>query len=175
MLSNFPKKTRTRNDNFKTTNLRPGHRICDEQLCSSGNISSSWGDWLYICHLFNSDPISGWLYIDTPTHGIWIETTPEAGFPADKVADCNSTMLLSAEGAPIAYRSVCTASDIDGDTFIGSIAATKPDFSDCAWSMHGGTGKYAGVTGGGQCQPLGPISKDGNDSKSTWTGKWNLP
>ena len=117
----------------------------------------------------------GSTLIRQTTHGLWSETSTEAGFPADKVADCNPTMLLSAEGAPIAYRSVCTASDIDGDTFIGSIAAMKPDFSDCAWSMHGGTGKYAGVTGGGQCQPLGPISKDGNDSKSTWTGKWNLP
>ena len=117
----------------------------------------------------------GSTLIHQTTHGFWIETTTEAGFPADKVADCNSTLLLSAEGAPIAYKSVCTASDVDGDTFVGTIGATKPDFSDCAWTMHGGTGKYAGVTGGGQCQPLGPITKDGNDSKSTWTGKWNLP
>ena len=117
----------------------------------------------------------GSTLIQQTTHGIWIETTTEAGFPADKVADCNSTMLVSAEGAPIAYRSICTASDIDGDTFVGSIGATKPDFSDCAWTMHGGTGKYAGVSGGGQCQPLVPITKDGNDTKSTWTVEWVLP
>ena len=117
----------------------------------------------------------GSTLIRQTTHGIWIETTTEAGFPADKVADCKSTLLLSAEGAPIAYKSVCTASDVDGDTFLGSIIAMKPDFSDCAWTMHGGTGKYAGVSGGGQCQPLGPITKDGNDTKSTWTGKWVLP
>ena len=117
----------------------------------------------------------GSTLIRQTTHGIWIETTTEAGFPADKVADCNSTLLLSAEGAPIAYKSVCTASDVDGDTFLGSIIAMKPDFSDCAWAMHGGTGKYAGVTGGGHCQPLGPITKDGNDTKSTWTGEWVLP
>ncbi|GIS89163.1 MAG: hypothetical protein CM1200mP18_18730 [Gammaproteobacteria bacterium] len=82
----------------------------------------------------------GSTLIHQTTHGIWIETTTEAGFPADKVADCNSTLLLSAEGAPIAYKSVCTASDVDGDTFLGSIIAMKPDFSDCAWTMHGGTG-----------------------------------
>ena len=117
----------------------------------------------------------GSTLIHQTTHGFWIETTTEAGFPSEKSADCNATMLLSAEGAPIAYRSVCTASDIDGDTFIGSIAAMKPDFSDCAWSMHGGTGKYAGVSGGGQCAPAGPITKDGNSSKSTWTGEWVLP
>ena len=117
----------------------------------------------------------GSTLIRQTTHGIWIETTTEAGFPADKVADCNSTLLLSAEGAPIAYKSVCTASDVDGDTFLGSIIAMKPDFSDCAWTMHGGTGKYAGVTGGGQCQPLGPITKDGNNTRSAWTGEYVLP
>ena len=84
-------------------------------------------------------------------------------------------MLLSAEGAPIAYRSVCTATDIDGDLFVGTIGATKPDFSDCAWTIHGGSGKYAGLTGSGQCKSLGPITKDGNNSKSTWTGEYVLP
>ena len=117
----------------------------------------------------------GSTLIRQTTHGLWTETSTEAGFPSDKVADCNATMLLSAEGAPIAYRSVCTATDIDGDLFVGTIGATKPDFSDCAWTMHGGTGKYAGVTGGGQCIPGGPITKDGNSSKSTWTGEWVLP
>ena len=138
-------------------------------------VPSNGNAYTYVTSSTATPLADGSTLIRQTTHGLWSETSTEAGFPADKVADCNSTMLVSAEGAPIAYRSVCTASDIDGDTFIGSIAAMKPDFSDCAWSMHGGTGKYAGVTGGGQCQPLGPISKDGNDSKSTWTGKWNLP
>ena len=97
------------------------------------------------------------------------------GFPSEKTADCNATMLLSAEGAPIAYRSVCTAADMDGDLLVATIGATKPDFSDCAWTAHGGTGKYAGVTGGGQCAPAGNLTKDGNSSKSTWTGEWILP
>ena len=117
----------------------------------------------------------GSTLIHQTTHGIWIETTPEAGFPADKVADCNSTMLLSAEGAPIAYRSVCTAADMDGDLLVATIGATKPDFSDCAWTAHGGTGKYAGMTGSGQCAGGGPLTKDGNNSKNTWTGEWVLP
>jgi len=41
--------------------------------------------------------------------------------------------------------------------------------------MHGGTGKYAGVTGSGLCMPGGPITKDGNNSKFSWTGEWVLP
>ena len=117
----------------------------------------------------------GSTLIRQTTHGLWTENSTEAGFPSDKVADCTSTMLLSAEGAPIAYRSVCTATDIDGDLFVGTIGATKPDFSDCAWPIHSGSGKYAGLTGSGQCKSLGPITKDGNNSKSTWTGEYVLP
>ena len=117
----------------------------------------------------------GSTLIHQTTHGFWIETTTEAGFPSEKSADCNVTMLLSAEGAPIVYRSVCTATDIDGDLFVGTIGATKPDFSDCAWTIHGGTGKYAGLTGSGQCKSLGPITKDGNNTRSAWTGEYVLP
>ena len=117
----------------------------------------------------------GSTLIQQTTQGFWIETTTEANFPSEKVAVCNATMLLSAEGAPVVYRSVCTATDIDGDLFVGTIGATKPDFSDCAWTIHGGTGKYAGVTGGGQCMPGGPITKDGNNTRSAWTGEYVLP
>ena len=117
----------------------------------------------------------GSTLIQQTTQGFWIETTTESNFPSEKVADCNATMLLSAEGAPIAYRSVCTATDVDGDLFVGTIGATKPDFSDCAWTMHGGTGKYTGVTGGGACMSGGPITKDGNNTKFSWTGEFVLP
>jgi len=117
----------------------------------------------------------GSTLIHQTSHGFWIETTTEAGFPSEKTADCNPTMLLSAEGAMIAYRSICTATDIDGDLFVGTIGATKPDFSDCTWTIHGGTGKYAGVTGSGQCKSLGPVTKDGNNTRSAWTGEYVLP
>ncbi len=112
--------------------------------------------------------------IKQTTHEIWIDDSG-AHFPAEKVADCNATMLLSAQGAPIAYRGACTAIDIDGDTLIATNGATTPDFSDCTWNMHGGTGKYAGVTGGGACMPGGPITKDGNNTKFSWKGEWVLP
>jgi hypothetical protein len=112
--------------------------------------------------------------IKQTTHEFWIDDSGEH-FPAEKAADCHGTLLLSAQGAPIAFRGTCTATDIDGDTFIATNGATTPDFSDCAWKMHGGTGKYAGVTGGGACIPGGPFTKDGNNSKFSWTGEWVLP
>ena len=117
----------------------------------------------------------GSTLIKQTTHEFWIEDPSAEKFPAEKVADCNATLLLSAQGAPLAYRGVCTVTDIDGDTFVATNGATKPDFSDCTWAMHGGTGKYAGVTGSGLCMPGGPITKDGNNSKFSWTGEWVLP
>jgi len=116
----------------------------------------------------------GSMLIKQTTHEIWIDDSG-AHFPAEKSADCHGTLLLSEQGAPIAYRGTCTATDIDGDTLIATNGATTPDFSDCTWNMHGGTGKYAGVTGGGACMPGGPITKDGNNTKFSWKGEWVLP
>ena len=116
----------------------------------------------------------GSTLIKQTTHEFWIDDSGEH-FPAEKAADCHGTLLLSAQGAPIAYSGTCSATDIDGDTVIATNRATTPDFSDCAWTMHGGTGKYAGVTGGGACIPGGPFTKDGNNSKFSWTGEWVLP
>ena len=145
-------------------------------LASAGTTVPSHGYGLNTTTSSTVTPLEGGAtLIKSTTHGFWVETSTEANFPSEKVADCTPTLLLSAKGAPIAYRSVCTVSDIDGDVFVATIAATKPDFSDCAWAMHGGTGKYAGATGSGQCKSAGPITKDGNNSKSTWTGEWVLP
>ena len=117
----------------------------------------------------------GSMVIKQTTHEIWIGEPNATNFPIHIVADCHGTLLLSAQGAPIAYSGTCSATDIDGDTVIATNRATTPDFSDCTWAMHGGTGKYAGVTGGGTCMPGGPVTKDGNNSKFSWKGEWVLP
>ncbi|HIF81494.1 MAG TPA: hypothetical protein EYQ05_13210 [Gammaproteobacteria bacterium] len=117
----------------------------------------------------------GSTLIKQTTHDVWIEDPNAANFPAEKAADCHGTLLLSAQGAPIAFRGTCTTTDIDGDTFIATNGAATPDFSDCAWVMHGGTGKYAGVTGSGTCAQGGPFTIDGKNSKFSWTGEWVLP
>ena len=145
-------------------------------LASAGTTVPSHGYGLNTTTSSTVTPLEGGAtLIKNTTHGFWVETSTEAGFPSEKVADCNATLLLSAEGAPLAYRSVCSVSDVDGDLWIATIGATKPDFSDCAWVAHAGTGKYAGASGSGQCASAGPLTKDGSSSKSTWTGEWVLP
>ena len=145
-------------------------------LASAGTTVPSHGYGLNTTTSSTVTPLAdGSTLIKNTTHGFWVETSTEAGFPSEKVADCNATLLLSAEGAPLAYRSVCSVTDVDGDLWIATIGATKPDFSDCAWVAHAGTGKYAGASGSGQCASAGPLTKDGSSSKSTWTGEWVLP
>ncbi|MAF08127.1 MAG: hypothetical protein CL389_09770 [Acidiferrobacteraceae bacterium] len=117
----------------------------------------------------------GSTLIKQTTHEFWIQDPSEANFPAVVVADCNGAMLLSAEGAPVAFSGVCSATDIDGDTFIATNHSMTPDFSDCHWTMYGGTGKYAGVTGSGVCIPGGPTTADGSNTKFSWKGEWVLP
>ena len=161
---------------LKTSALALGAVFAMGNLASAGTAVPSHGYGLNTTTSSTATPLEGGAtLIKSTTHGFWVETSTEANFPSEKVADCTPTLLLSAKGAPIAYRSVCTAADMDGDLLVATIGATKPDFSDCAWTAHGGTGKYAGVTGGGQCAPAGNLTKDGNSSKSTWTGEWLLP
>ena len=117
----------------------------------------------------------GSTLIKQATHEFWIGEPNAANFPTVIVADCNAAMLLSAEGAPVAFSGVCSATDIDGDTFIAANHSMTPDFSDCQWSMYGGTGKYAGVTGSGICMPGGPTTSDGSNSQFSWKGEWVLP
>ncbi len=51
-------------------------------------------------------------FVDGPTlikqtsHEFWIQNQNEANFPSEVIADCESAMLLSVEGAPIAYSGV---------------------------------------------------------------------
>ena len=176
MLSNFPKQLGRVMTILKPLIFALATAFAMSNFAAAGTSVPAEGIGYTSVTSSTATPLAdGSTLIHQTSHGFWIETTTEAGFPSEKTADCNATMLLSAEGAPIAYRSVCTATDMDGDLFVATIGATKPDFSDCAWTMHGGTGKYAGVSGGGQCAPAGNITKDGNNSKSTWTGEWVLP
>jgi len=161
---------------LKTSALALGAVFAMGNLASAGTAVPSHGYGLNTTTSSTATPLEGGAtLIKSTTHGFWVETSTEAGYPSEKVADCNATLLLSAEGAPLAYRSVCSVSDVDGDLWIATIGATKPDFSDCAWAIHGGSGKYAGLTGSGQCKSLGPVTKDGNNTRSAWTGEYVLP
>ena len=145
-------------------------------LASAGTAVPAAGYGLNTTTSSTVTPLEGGAtLIKQTTHGFWVETTTEAGFPSEKVADCNAILLLSAEGAPLIYSAVCSVADRDGDLWVATINSTKPDFSDCSWAAHVGTGKYAGVTGSGQCAAGGPLTKDGNNSKNTWSGEWVLP
>ena len=161
---------------LKTSALALGAVFAMGNLASAGTAVPSHGYGLNTTTSSTATPLEGGAtLIKSTTHGFWVETSTEAGYPSEKVADCNATLLLSAEGAPLIYSAVCSVADRDGDLWVATINSTKPDFSDCAWVAHAGTGKYAGASGSGQCASAGPLTKDGSSSKSTWTGEWVLP
>ncbi len=117
----------------------------------------------------------GSILIEQTSHGVWVQAASAANFPSPIAADCHTKLLLSAQGANIATRGICKTIDIDGDGFIATNGASAPDFSDCNWTMYGGSGKYAGVTGSGTCAQGGPFTTTGNDSQFSWKGEWVLP
>ena len=146
------------------------------KLASAGTTVPTTGPGLTTVTSSTATPLTdGSTLINRTTHGFWIEDPSAANFPSDKVANCNSTLLLSAEGAPIVWKGFCSVTDIHGDIWVAAFSATTPDFSDCDWVMNGGTGKYAGVTGSGQCFPGGPITADGSNFRTAWKGEWVLP
>ncbi len=145
-------------------------------LASAGTTVQTTGKGITTVTSSTATPLTdGSTLINRTTHGFWIEDPSAANFPPDKVANCNSTLLLSAEGAPVVFEGVCAVTDIDGDVWVTALGATKPDFSDCKWVMSGGTGKYAEVTGSGRCFPGGPITADGSNFQTSWKGEWVLP
>ena len=147
-----------------------------ENFALAGTTVPTTGEGITTTTSSTATPLTdGSTLINQTTHGFWIEDPSAANFPSDKVANCNSTLLLSAEGAPIVFKGICSVSDIDGDIWVAAFSATTPDFSDCNWVMNGGTGKYSGVTGSGQCFPGGPITADGSNFRTSWKGEWVLP
>ena len=83
--------------------------------------------------------------------------------------DCFSTAILAAEGPPTVTFGYCDSSDEDGDVWIVSFKneADEPG----TWKLIGGTGKYAGITGGG----TSTVDMQSSDRMViTWQGKWTL-
>jgi hypothetical protein len=76
---------------------------------------------------------------------------------------------MSPEGKPVAGSGTCDVVDLEGDTWrIWWAGAMGGDFS-----MTSGSGKYAGISGGGTWK-IQSIYLDGNRTNE-WTGSWTIP
>ena len=86
------------------------------------------------------------------------------------VDDCAGTHLFAADGAPVQFAGICTATDPDGDirwyAFFNSPERTR-------WTCLGGTGTFEGATCEGTSEVLGV----GYDSRATirYTGEITMP
>ena len=86
--------------------------------------------------------------------GVLIEDDPES--PLHLVSqDCTGTDLLGSDGSPLRSVGSCTGIDADGDLYHVSYLNTT---EQRPWRFTGGTGKFAGIEGGGTTEvvALGP-------------------
>jgi len=71
--------------------------------------------------------------------------------------DCAGTDLIGSDGAPIQIGGACAAINADGDLMRISYLNTPPSGE---WYYTGGTGKFAGATGGGTSEVIA-VGPDG--------------
>lgn len=84
--------------------------------------------------------------------------------------DCTGTSLFGAGGALQASGSTCMARDADGDAWWLSFT-DHGDHNE--WRITNGTGKYAGMEGGGTTEVVG--AAPGGRVTIRWTGRWTMP
>lgn len=83
--------------------------------------------------------------------------------------DCYGTNVVSAEGEPVSGAGSCTAIDEDGDAWTAWWTGTAGG----EWGFLNGTGKYAGISGGGTWEAAAEYA-DGKSTNS-WIGSWTIP
>jgi hypothetical protein len=92
--------------------------------------------------------------VHTTLRGVLIEDDPKS--PIHLLSqDCAGTDLIGSDGTPQQIGGACAAIDSDGDIMRISYLNTPPNGT---WHYTGGTGKFAGVEGGGTSEviALGP-------------------
>lgn len=84
--------------------------------------------------------------------------------------DCRGTSVVAADGKDVVVKGYCDAIDRDGDVWWLWYDGTTQGSS---WGILGGTGKYAGMTGGGTTKNEKP-APDGR-FVIHWEGNWQTP
>ncbi len=84
--------------------------------------------------------------------------------------DCKGTTVVSAYGNDLVVKGYCDAIDRDGDVWWLWYDGTA---QGSTWGILGGTGKYAGMTGGGTTTTEKP-APDGR-FVIHWEGSWDIP
>jgi hypothetical protein len=83
--------------------------------------------------------------------------------------DCFGANHLDADGTMVVGRGYCDAMDRDGDVWWIWWTSSP---TGGTWGFMGGTGKYAGIEGGGTTMPQGQ-TPDGR-LVITWEGTWEM-
>ena len=141
---------------------------------TAGEVNETGIGYMYQDSRVDTVTSDGLIYSEDSSHGVWlVEGLPE-GYPTVYRGGCTGSWLTSEQGANFGSSWRCKATDNDGDGFFNVGSLTAPDWSDCSFKIVAGWGKFSGMTGEGNCQPLGPFA--GQDTSSySWTSVWHLP
>ena len=80
------------------------------------------------------------------------QSVPAGGDFDNTSYECQAVWHASGQGVEFSGR--CTFVDGDGDKILGVATKSDPESKGWDWKYLGGTGKWAGITGGGRSQPL---------------------
>lgn len=93
-----------------------------------------------------------------------------AGNPFNQTPlDCYSTFVASPDMSSGKGGGYCNGIDKDGDVWWISF---QGDFGGGTWKFLGGTGKFDGISGGGNYKPV--VQMEGGRSISVWDGTWDM-
>lgn len=106
--------------------------------------------------------------VRTVSHGFtWANDEDVVG--GNGSMSCYASLTMNPDGMPVAGSGTCDVLDLEGDTWRlwwdGAVGGN--------WGMTVGTGKYAGITGGGTWKQQARYA-DGN-WMNEWTGSWTIP
>jgi hypothetical protein len=134
------------------------------------NLLNSWAGEVPATMAFSKEHVLGTL---SYTGMLW---NPTAGGPFDAMSgECGGHYAVSPSGVDALGQ--CQFADADGDKFLVTIPQNHN--GSCVWKFAAGTGKYAGISGGGDFKPLRQFPPAISQGKASVcnivTGNYKLP
>ena len=105
----------------------------------------------------------------TSNSGVYVADDPTGPFHL-ATQDCRGTVVIGTDDSPPINRGYCDCVDADGDVWW--ISYTN-NLDTGSWRILGGTGKFAGMEGGGSTEFL--LNLPDGRLVLRWDGSWEMP
>lgn len=136
---------------------------------SSAQMTETTGGNAFVPEVVSQSPLpDGNMLVHVANKGfIWNDDVDvQAG---NGSMNCYGTAIVSPEGEQLSGSGSCHTVDEDGDTW----SAWYTGATGGEWGFINGTGKYAGISGGGTWE--NDVEYADGKAANTWTGSWTIP